>query len=183
MTNVLSRELAPMCIKYPAMIGTLLTALAVVGGTAATVFILLAVSRRKQQRKDQGLKDGYRALLAQHNLVPDHEQFFPNRICALDTTKGVLVFVQHDNVHSVIELGDVLKCRRWKEGVQIRRSASSRNPESEEYVYSIGVSFFRRDGVVTTLPFYTEVIDGIASKIALSKATDHWLERLNKMIV
>ena len=162
------------------MLHTLLIALALVGGIAAFVALCIFITRRQMRRKSQRLKDSYNVLLKQHNINPDFSQTFEHRIFAFDASRRVFAFVQNDEKlpSGVIELSDVAECQLWKDGVQISRKGTRAAPV-EEYINAVGLSFKGKDGIVKNVPVYSEILDGIEEKIALSKAADQWLKKIN----
>lgn len=162
------------------MLHTLLIAGAVLGSIAAIVGFLIYVTKRQDRARIQRLKDKYNFLLAQHNIQPEFSQVFEHRILALDTSRGIFAFVQQDESLpvAVIDMADVTDCQLWKDGIQINRTEGKHRERVEKYVSAIGLSFRRRSGIVVNVPIYTEALDGIEEKIALSKAAAQWLERL-----
>lgn len=166
------------------MLHTLLVAFAIVGGIAAIVFILIFIARRQGQRRNQQLLATYSALLEHHRLQPDFSEIFEHRVLALDTNQRVFIFTQNDEMlpSAIIDLDDIAGCRLWKDGVQISRKRSSRPESVEEYISAVGLSFQRKSGVILNVPVYTEPLDGIEQKIALCKAAEHWLQRLNGIL-
>lgn len=161
------------------MLHTLLIALAVVGGTAAIIFLCIFIARRESKRKKQRLLESYAALLAQHNINPDFSQTFEHRMFAFDANLRMFAFVQNDKIlpSGVVDLSEVSECRIWKNGVQVSFN-SSRNQSVEEHISSVGLLFRHKNGNELIVPVYTEVLDGIEEKIKLSKAAEHWLSRI-----
>lgn len=161
------------------MLHTLLVALAVVGGIAAFIFLCIFITRRQSKQKKQRLAESYESLLALHEINPDFSQTFEHRIFAFDSNRRIFAFVQNEDSFpwAVIELNDVSECKLWKSGIQISIK-NKQNQNAEEHISSIGLLFSYKNGTVIHVPFYTEVLDGIAEKLPLNKATEHWLSRL-----
>jgi hypothetical protein len=165
------------------MLHTLLIAAALIGSIAAIAGLLIYITKRQSRIRNQRLKDDYKALLAQHHIHPQFSQVFEHRILALDTSQQVFAFVQHDEAlpSAVIHMAEVADCQLWKDGIQISHQRGKRGERVEEYVSAIGLSFKRRSGVVINVPVYTEALDGIEERIALTKAADQWLQRLKNI--
>lgn len=162
------------------MLHTLLIALATIGTIAAILFLLITFTRRQHRKKLQHLKADYHSLLEQHQLHPDHSQFFEHRIFALDSNAGVFVFVQDDESlpNAVIPLSEITDCRIWKDGVEIKRKIGKQKEVTEEYINAMGLSFHRKSGLVVKVPVYTEVLDGVLEKIPLSNIAEQWQLRI-----
>lgn len=162
------------------MLHTLLIVAALLGGIAAIAGLLIYITKRQGRARNRQLQEEYQTLLSQHNIQPDFTQVFDHRILALDTSRKVFAFVQYDEAmpNAVIDMADVADCKLWKDGIQISRKGGKRHESVEEYISAIGLSFKRRSGVLVNIPVYTEVLDGIEEKIALTKAADQWLRRL-----
>jgi hypothetical protein len=166
------------------MLHTLLIALAIIGSLAAIITLLIMMAKRQGRHRNKQLQDAYLAQLAQHNLNPEFSQVFDHRILALDTVRGVFVFVQQNEAQpfAVINLSDISDCKLWKDGVQISRKRGNRPEAVEEYISAVGLSFTRKSGVATNIPIYTEVLDGIEQKITLHKAAEQWVERITRAL-
>ncbi|MEO6830859.1 MAG: hypothetical protein ABI378_01435 [Chitinophagaceae bacterium] len=162
------------------MLHTLLIALATIGSIAAILVFLMSITRRQKRKKMQHLKAEFHALLEQYQLHPDHSQFFEHRIFGLDSTAGVFVFVQDDEAlpQAVIHLAEVQDCKLWKDGVEIKHKNGKQKETSEEYISAIGLSFHRKGGIITNVPVYTEVLDGILEKIPLHNIAEQWQLRI-----
>lgn len=162
------------------MLHTLLTALATIGIITAILVFLMAITRRQKRKKMQQLKADYNSLVELHQLHPDHSQVFEHRIFGLDTTAGVFVFVQHDDIlpQAAISLAEVQDCKIWKDGVEINRKNGKIKEANEEYISAIGLAFHRRGGVVIKVPVYTEVLDGVLEKIPLHNIAEQWQLRI-----
>lgn len=166
------------------MLHTLLIAAALLGGIAAIVGLLIYITKRQGRVRKRQLLEEYQTLLSQHNIQPDFAQVFDHRILALDTSRSVFAFVQHDETmpNAVIHMGDVADCSLWKDGIQISRKSGKHAESVEEYNSAVGLSFKRQSGVVVNIPVYTEVLDGIEEKIVLTKAAEQWLRRLTTIL-
>jgi hypothetical protein len=145
------------------MLHTLLIALAVIASIGAIVALCIFVTRRQTRHRRHQLQDNYRTILVQHNVTPDFSQTFEHRIFAFDTTRAMFAFAQSSEEHpsGVIELSEVEECTLWKDGVQINKNGGTKASSVEEYVNALGLSFRQKSGVVTNIPVYTEVLDGI----------------------
>lgn len=165
------------------MLHTLLIAAAVIGTITAFILLLVFVTKRETRLRKQKLKDAYKTLLAQHNLLPDYSKEYEHRILAIDTTRQIFAFVQEDEKLSsvVVDLNELSDFRLWKDAVQLVNREKGRNTSVEEHVNSVGISFIRRNGDTTNVPVYTEAMDGIEDKAPLSKEAEDWIQRIKNV--
>ena len=166
------------------MNSTVAVALLVIAVIALVVSVLVYITRKQTRDHREAMRQGYLALLREHELVASEEQELPHRILGLDTHRRVFVAFNpgSDTGHAVVPLADVVDCTVRKEGVTLHQGRRAGKRVTEEHINGISLSLRLRSGTAVDVPVWSEVLDGVEEKITLHKSAVTWQGRIKSAI-
>jgi len=143
----------------------------------ALIIVLMINSVKKQARgKMRKLEGKLSELIGQRKLNISRKEKLRNRLVAADATEQALIHLwleRDEPAYELIHFNKVKKCEIIKLSNRITEKSAKGKDQVHEQVTAIHLQL-ATDKNIFTIPFYSEVEDGVLEMQELAKRAEEW---------